>query len=145
MTKTPRNSIDEFHALAERSLPIAVHFGFRIERLEAGSATARMVFQESHLRPGGTVSGPAMMALADYTMYAIVLSLIGAAEEAVTTSLNCNFLRRPSPADILAEGRILKHGRRLAYGDVTMFSDGTTEPVAHATATYSIPPIGAPR
>jgi len=81
-----------------------------------------------------------MMALADMTMYAVVMSEIGMATMAVTSNLNMNFLRRPGPRDLIAKGRILKLGRRLAYGDVTMYSDGEAEPVAHATVTYSIPP-----
>jgi acyl-coenzyme A thioesterase PaaI-like protein len=81
-----------------------------------------------------------MMGLADYTMYAVVLSLIGRVELAVTTNLNCNFLRRPTPGDLIADGRIIKLGKRLAYGEVTICSDGDADPVAHVTATYSIPP-----
>jgi uncharacterized protein (TIGR00369 family) len=134
-----RISIDEFHALTRRELPLSELFGFRVERLEPGSVTARMSYDANHLRPGGTIAGPALMALADYTMYAVVLSLIGRVELAVTTNLTCNFLRRPGPADILAEGRILKLGRRLAVGEVTLLSEGSAEPVAHVTATYSIP------
>jgi acyl-coenzyme A thioesterase PaaI-like protein len=81
------------------------------------------------------------MALADLTMYAVVMSLIGRVELAVTTSLNCNFLRRPRPADLIAEGRILKLGKRLAVGEVSLYSEGSPEPVAHVTCTYSIPPL----
>jgi uncharacterized protein (TIGR00369 family) len=136
----PRISIDAFHALTRRELPLAELFGFRVERLEPGSVTARMSYDTGHLRPGGTIAGPALMALADYTMYAVVLSLVGPVELAVTTNLTCNFLRRPQPADILSEGRILKLGKRLAVGEVTLFADGGAEPVAHVTATYSIPP-----
>ena len=86
----------------------------------------------------------AMMGLADFGAFVAVLSLIGPVEMAVTTSLTCNFLRRPGPADLLAQARILKLGKRLAYGDVEIFSeaDRGEGPVAHATATYSIPPQG---
>jgi uncharacterized protein (TIGR00369 family) len=133
-------SIDAFHALTRRELPLAELFGLRVERLEPGSVTARLPYDTSHLRPGGTIAGPALMVLADYTMYAVVLSLIGRVELAVTTNLTCNFLRRPPPADIVAEGRILKLGKRLAFGEVSLFADGAADPVAHVTATYSIPP-----
>ncbi len=135
-------SIDEFHRLAAGSLPLARMFGFKVERLEPGSVTARMPFDDTHLRPGGTIAGPSIMALADYAMYAVVMSLIGRAEPAVTTSLNCNFLRRPGRGDLIAEARILKLGRRLAVGEVTLYAEGADEPVAHVTATYSLPPEG---
>ena len=81
------------------------------------------------------------MALADLTMYAVVLSLIGRVELAVTTNLNCNFLRRPRPTDLIAHGKILKLGKRLAVGEVSLYSEGEAEPVAHVTCTYSIPPL----
>ncbi len=138
--KAPRVSVDEFNRITRRALPLVETFGFRIERLEPGSVTARMPYHEGHLRPGGTIAGPSMMALADYAMYALVLGLIGRADAAVTTSLNCNFLRRPGPADLIAEARILKLGQRLAVGEVTIYSEGSEQPVAHVTATYSIPP-----
>jgi uncharacterized protein (TIGR00369 family) len=91
------------------------------------------------LRPGGTISGPAMFALADVAMYAAVLAMIGPRPLAVTTNLNINFLRRPKPGDMLADATILKIGRRLAVGEVSLRSDGEDELVAHATSTYSLP------
>ena len=80
------------------------------------------------------------MALADIVMYAVVLSLIGRVELAVTTNLTCNFLRRPRLADLVGHGQILKLGKRLAVGEVLLYSEGDPEPVAHVTCTYSIPP-----
>jgi uncharacterized protein (TIGR00369 family) len=133
-------TIEAFDALVREELPYAWEQGFRVERLEAGEARVRMPIARLHLRPGGTVSGPAMMGLADYTMYAIVLSRIGARKMAVTTNLNANFLRLPAPRDLIAEGRLLKLGKRLAYGEVTIRSDGEDEPVCHVTSTYSMPP-----
>ncbi len=135
-----RITVDEFNALAREKLPLMGLFAMRAERIEAGLAVMRLPFDESHLRPGGTISGPSMVALADVAMYALVLGLIGPVELAVTTSLNANFLRRPRAADLIAEARILKLGKRLAVGAVEIFSDGDDEPVAHVTATYSIPP-----
>lgn len=79
------------------------------------------------------------MTLADTAMYIAVLAMIGPVALAVTTNLNINFLRKPSQADVIAQARLLKLGKRLAVGDVTMYSDGDAEPVAHATVTYSIP------
>ena len=91
------------------------------------------------LRPGGTVCGPAMMALADITLYGVVLSLIGRVELAVTTDLNIHFLAKPRPGDLVARGRILRLGRVLAVGEVTIAGAAGGEPVAHATGTYAIP------
>lgn len=140
MAGPPALTIDAFDALVREELPFAWEQGFRVERLEAGEARVRMPIDRLHLRPGGTVSGPAMMGLADYTMFAVVLSRIGVQKMAVTTNLNANFLRRPAPRDLVAEGRLLKLGKRLAYGEVTIFTDGDDEPVCHVTSTYSMPP-----
>ncbi len=133
-------TLEEFDQLMREQLPFAVQMGIQMDRIDAGHVWGRAVYHPDFLRPGGTVSGPVQMALADALMYAVVLSLIGKVELAVTTNLNCNFLRRPRPADVIAEGRILKLGKRLAVGEVTLYSEGDPEPVAHVTATYSIPP-----
>ena len=94
---------------------------------------------EHHLRPGGTVAGPVLMSLADAAMYLALLSKIGLIALAVTTNLNINFLRKPEQKDVIAEASILKLGKRLAVGEITMYSEGNDEAVAHATCTYSIP------
>jgi len=138
----PKITADEFNALMAEEMPWAVEAGMRADDIGPGRATLRMPFNDSMLRPGGTVSGPTMMALADATMFALVLGGIGIVKLAVTTSFNINFLHRPSPADLMAEGRLLKLGKRLAVVEVTLHSDGHDEPVAHATGTYSIPPDG---
>ncbi len=91
------------------------------------------------LRPGGTISGPTMMALTDTSAYAAILSRIGPVALAVTTSLTINFLRRPGPADLTADAALLKLGARLAVVEVELRSDRSDEVVAHATTTYSIP------
>ena len=137
----PRITIAEFERLASEKLPLVVQYGIRAELIDAGRVVMRMPFDQGHLRPGGTVSGPVMLALADVAIYVLVLGLIGPVELAVTTSLNANFLRRPRAADLIAEARILKLGKRLAVGEVTIHSDGDDEPVCHVTATYSIPPL----
>ena len=110
-----------------------------IEKLEPYSTQLRMEFSESELRPGGTLSGPTMFRLADIGFYVCLLSMIGPVPLAVTTNMSINFLRRPSPNDLIAKVRLLKLGRRLAVGEIFMFSDGSEEAVAHATGTYSIP------
>ncbi len=111
-----------------------------IEEVGDASARVRQAVSERHLRPGGTVSGPVLMALADSAMYAALLWQIGPVALAVTTSLNINFMRKPAAGqDVIAECRLLKLGKRLAVGEVTIRSAGGPEPVAHATLTYSIP------
>ena len=113
--------------------------GLAIERVDFGDVRVRRAFRADHLRPGGTISGPTMMELADFAMYVAVFSAVGPQPLAVTTNLNINFLRKPAQADLIAEARLMKVGKRLAVGEVTIYSEGLTEPVAHVTSTYSIP------
>lgn len=103
-------------------------------------ATMRMEHHARHLRPGGTVSGPAMMALADYALYAAILASIGPVALAVTTNLSFNFLRKPGPTGLVAEAHLLKLGRRLAVGEVAITAPDSQELMCHATGTYAIPP-----
>ena len=112
---------------------------FRVEEVRERFVRVRMPFHERHLRPGETISGPSLMTLADTAMYVAILAMIGRVPLAVTTNLSINFLRRPKPADVIAEARVLKLGKRLAVGDVALYSDGDPEMVAHATLTYSLP------
>jgi uncharacterized protein (TIGR00369 family) len=105
-----------------------------------GSARVRQKIGEEHLRPGGTVSGPTMMAVADAASYLAVLSQIGIVPLAVTSHLSIHFLRRPRPGrDIVAEARVLKLGRTLAVVEVRVLSEGEPESVAQATVTYALP------
>lgn len=143
MNPSPRSSrisAAEIDRIVRDSLPLAALLGLRVEMIEYGRAVVRMPFRRDLIRPGGTVAGPALMGLADFVMYVVVLSQIGPVELAVTTNLNINFLRKPGEADVLAEGRSLKLGKRLAVMDVTLHSEGEVDPVAHVTGTYSIPP-----
>ncbi len=138
----PAMSKDDLETLIREGVPLVGNFGIVIDTLGAGVIRLRLPYKDDFVRPGGTVTGPAMFGLADVALYGAVLSLIGRVELAVTTSMTINFLRRPPPVAIIAEARILKLGKRLAYGDILIFSDGDPEPVAHATGTYSIPPHG---
>ena len=138
-----RITVDEFNSIMAKELPWSLEVGMIADCINDSVAVLRLPFDKRMLRPGGTVSGPTMMALVDATMYAVILSAIGVVKLAVTTSFNINFLHRPKPADLNAEGRILKLGKRLAVVEVTMHSDGHDAPVAHATGTYSIPPDAA--
>lgn len=135
-------SLAEIRELCDSQLPWVTAQGMTVEQLGEGACRVRLPYREEHLRPGGTVSGPSLMGLADFAMYVGVLSAIGRVELAVTINLNCNFLRRPGPADVLADCRIIKVGKRLAYGEVFLYSEVAAEddPVAHVTGTYSIPP-----
>jgi uncharacterized protein (TIGR00369 family) len=121
--------------------PEAFHSDSGLAILEAGHRTARvrLVPPRNALRPGGTISGPTLMLLADVAMYVAVLASIGWVPLAVTTNLNINFLRKPSPGGLIAQCHLLKLGKRLAVGQVTIWAEGDEEPVAHATSTYSIP------
>ena len=114
---------------------------FDVERLTDDGLVLRLKVAEKHLRPGGTVSGPAIFGLADVAFYLALLARIGPVALAVTTSVSIDFMRRPAAGvDLLAMARILKLGRALAVGDVMVFPEGSAEPVAHANLTYSIPP-----
>jgi uncharacterized protein (TIGR00369 family) len=113
--------------------------GLTIEAVWQGGARVRQTYQPQFIRPGGTISGPTMMTLADFAMYVGLLASIGPVPLAVTTNLNINFLRKPGTCDLIAECHLLKLGKRLAVGEVIIRSDGTDAPVAHVTSTYSIP------
>ena len=117
---------------------------FAIDRLEPDGIAMRLLVDDRHLRPGGTVSGPSLFALADVCVYAMILSRLGRLALAVTTDSSIDFLRKPAAGkDIVARGKLLKLGRSLVVGDVLMYSQSLTEPVARATMTYSIPPAKA--
>jgi uncharacterized protein (TIGR00369 family) len=114
---------------------------FEIEELWRGGCRLRQRYDKRGLRPGGTLSGAAMMALGDFAMYLAVLSAIGWVPLAVTTNLSINFLRKPPPGDLIAEARLLKLGKQLAVGEVAIRADSGEDIVAHVTSTYSIPPV----
>lgn len=131
--------LEELQAFLRQEFP-QVADEFRVE--EAGDELAlRLIVAERHLRPGGTVSGPAMFGLADVAFYLALLQRIGPVALAVTTNCSIDFLRKPAAGrDLIARARMLKLGRVLAVGDVLIWSEGMDQPVAHASLTYSIPP-----
>jgi uncharacterized protein (TIGR00369 family) len=133
---------DELEQRLSAEFPEAFNHVSGLSILEAwhGGCRVRLGFAPNMLRPGGTLSGVNMMMLADVAMYVAVLASIGWQPLAVTTNLNINFLKKPPPAALLAECRLIKLGRRLAVGDIGIRSEGDEEMVAHATSTYSIPP-----
>src|SRR5579872_5202777 len=139
----PALTAEEIADLLKTEFPQAFYdgCGLSIERVRYGETRVRKEFHAKSLRPGGTISGPTMMELADFAMYVAVFSAIGPQPLAVTTNLSINFLRKPAQADLLADARLLKVGKRLAVGEVAIYSEGMEEPVAHVTATYSIPQV----
>ncbi len=114
---------------------------FAIEEVGEMHIRTRLLVGERHLRPGGTVSGPSIFALADVSVYLGILAMIGPQGLAVTTNCSIDFMRKPAAGvDLIAECRLLKLGRVLAVGDVLIYSEGMSAPVARASLTYSIPP-----
>ena len=134
-------TVEQLERFLTAEFPQAFHAasGLTIEQVWNGGGRVRQAYQPQFIRPGGTISGPTMMALADFAMYVGVLASIGPVPLAVTTNFNINFLRKPAARDLVAECRLLKLGKRLAVGEVRLRSDGSDEAVAHVTSTYSIP------
>jgi uncharacterized protein (TIGR00369 family) len=134
-------TLAEIRAFLDQEFPqLQAEGRYTVEELRPRGARLRAAYHENQTRPGGTISGPTMMALADVSLYVAVLASIGPVALAVTTNLNINFLRRPAPRDLISECSLMKLGNRLAVGEVTIFSEGEEAPVAHVTGTYSIPP-----
>jgi uncharacterized protein (TIGR00369 family) len=130
----------ELQAFLGEAFP-QVSDAYLVEDVAPMRLRVRMPVDDGHLRPGGTVSGPSMFALADVSMYLAVLAMIGREALAVTTSCHIDFMRKPAAGrDLIADARVLKLGRALAVGDVVIWSEGTDDPVARASLTYSIPP-----
>jgi len=133
--------IDDIRAMLAREFP-QVDFidTFHLDALRSGEVDIRLRPTDRHLRPGGTISGPSMMTLVDVAAYIVILAHLGPVALAVTTNLNINFLRKPGLEDMICRCKLLKLGKRLAVTEATLFSGDVDDPVAHATATYSIPP-----
>lgn len=132
-------TIEEISAFLSEQFP-QIEGRFEVLKLSPGHLSLAMQAGHAQLRPGGTVSGPAMFELADCAMYVATLSLIGPQALAVTTNASINFMRKPDPGRLVAEARVLKLGRVLCVGDVLIHSEGQAAPVAQASLTYSIPP-----
>jgi uncharacterized protein (TIGR00369 family) len=133
-------TIAEITVFLEKVFP-QIDKDFEVISLAADEVVVRMRVQDRHLRPGGTVSGPSMFALADVSYYVATLALIGPEALTVTTNCSIDFMRKPAALrDMICKARVLKLGRTLSVGDVMLYSEGIEEPVAHANLTYSIPP-----
>ena len=131
---------DELNEFLGAAFPGAPR-SYRVERVDDDGVRMRIPYDASQLRPGGTLSGPTMMALADSAAWMVTLSRIGPVALAVTSNLTIQFLTKPQPADLLAHARLLRLGRRQSVSEVQMWSEGSdpNAPVAHATVTYAIP------
>jgi len=133
-------SANEIMSLLDKTFPQQAKF-FEIVELTVESLIVRHKIDESHLRPGGTISGPTMFSLADISLYILTMSRIGPVSLAVTTNCSMDYMRKPkASSDLLAKTRLLKLGKNLCVGDVLIFSEGLEKPVARASMTYSIPP-----
>src|SRR3569832_625866 len=138
---TAKMTVPELEQFLRKEFPQAFSAGdIAIEAADGTSCQLRQRYGNQMLRPGGTVSGPTLMALADFAMYVVLLSAIGPVGLAVTTNLNINFLRKGQPGqEVLTAARLLKLGKRLAVSEVNQLTETTPDPIAHVTSTYSIP------
>lgn len=133
----PKMTVAEIEALMDTGFPDWRRFS-QIEGLTENDITLRMPFRKDLMRAGGTISGPALMALADTAAYFVTLAHAGPqVASAATANLDIHFLARPKPADITATATMLRLGRRLAVTKVDLYSDA--ELVAHSTVTYALP------
>ncbi|MBU8537765.1 PaaI family thioesterase [Falsiroseomonas tokyonensis] len=130
-------SIAAMQARVREGVPLAGAWGIEVLSYGEGLATLRLPAREDMLRPGGTVSGPALMGLADVAMWVALLSLSEGRDESLTASLAITFLRRPPATAVLAEARVIKRGRTLSYGEVTLRAEGAAEPCAHVTTSWA--------
>ena len=120
-------------------IPAFAEGGFSVDHVADDHVVVRLAYRPDRVRPGGSISGPNMMALADTAMYALILARLGPIGLAVTQNLNIHFLNKPREADLLAEARFLRLGRSSAVIDVILRAEGHERPVAQATGTYAIP------
>ena len=138
-TSTSRITEEAFRQVLREGMPGAM--SFEVTTLERGHVVLRRRTSAEDLRPGETVAGPVLFALADLAVYAAVMTSLGPMPLAVTTDATIHFLRRPRAGVLVARARLLKEGRRLVVGEVTVENEGETDgPVAHAVMTYSVPP-----
>ncbi|KGT48147.1 MULTISPECIES: PaaI family thioesterase [Acinetobacter] len=134
-----KSSLEKIQKFLAVEFPQSLEYCQLVDIKPKGS-TVRYRVNDGQLRPGGTISGPTIMAVADFALYVAILSEIGLVGLAVTTNININFLRKPDgQRDLIGECRLIKVGKALVVGEVWVYSEGQKEPVAHVTGTYSIP------
>ncbi len=139
MEDTPRVTSEELQRLLDDTIPLARMLRLSVREVGAGRAILTLPGNPDTIRAGGTVSGAAIMTLADSAVYAAVLTRIGLEPMAVTSDLNVRFLRRSPPEDLHAEAIVVHLGRRNAVAEVRMWNRDPERLVAHATATYALP------
>jgi uncharacterized protein (TIGR00369 family) len=135
---TERCSAAEIQAIVHAGVPIAGGWGLEVVEAAAGRAVVRLPFRPDLLRPGGTVSGPALMGLADVAMWAALLGVTGGRDESVTSTMTVNFLRPFAPGPVLAEARLLKRGKRMVFGEVLLRAESAEEVSAHVTTSWVV-------
>ncbi len=133
---------EAFLAVLFASMPEVQGLDLRIDHLVRGEITVRLGHDDKRLRPGGTISGPTVFMLADLALYGVTMSLVGLEPLAVTTDVTIHFLCKPAPAALVCTAKVLKAGKRLVVAAAEVFTEGTTDPVAHVVGTYSVPPRG---
>ena len=140
--RPPAMTVEELTRRLTAEFPEAFNDRSGLSILEIGHGVARLRqnVRDGVLRPGGTISGPVLMTLADVSIYIAILGAIGWVPLAVTTNLSINFLKKPAPGPLIADAKLLKLGKRLAVGEIAIRSEDDDDLVAHATSTYSIPP-----
>jgi uncharacterized protein (TIGR00369 family) len=130
-------TVAEMQALVRTGVPLAGAWGVEVMAFADGEATLRLPHRDDLLRPGGTVSGPALMGLADVAMWVALLSLTGGRDESLTSTLSITFLRPPAPPAVIAEAKVIRKGRTLSYGEVMLRSEGEAAPCAHVTSSWA--------
>ncbi len=138
---SPAPSPSDLQAIMRAGVPLAAAWGVQVLAAAGGEARLRLPFRPELLRPGETVSGPALMGLADLAVWAALLSLTGGRDESVTSTMTVNFLRPVGANPVLAEARVVKRGRRMVFAEVLMRAEGSDDLAAHVTTTWAA--IGA--
>lgn len=126
----------ELQARMRALLPLAESWAVEVLQAEGGTSRVRLPPRPDLLRPGGTVSGPALMGLADMAMWAALLGITDGEDRSLTSNLSIHFLRRLAPGPVVAEARLLKPKGRFLYGEVLIYAEGATEPAAHVTSSW---------
>jgi uncharacterized protein (TIGR00369 family) len=137
----PQITVEKFNELAKGDLPFTRDYGVEVVEIGFGTAHVRVPFRREFVRPGGTLNGPLLMAIADLAAYAAVLGVVGYQPLAVTSELSIHFLRKPAPAGLSAHATVIKRGRKLMVVEIHEFSDGDPEMVAHTMCTYALPSV----
>jgi len=135
---------EEIQAIIHAGVPLAGHWSIEVLAAAAGTATVRLPATPLLLRPGNTVSGPALMGLADVAMWAALLSTTGGRDDSVTSSMTVNFLRPAGSGAVLAEARVVKRGRRMVFGEILLRAEGSAEIATHITTTWTVIAPGGP-